>query len=90
MFILILLPVAQARRSDPNRRPEPALAVRCRHQIHAALVPHLVLPAHRRQEECRPARRAAVPDLFPPVGDALATGSLCAQERPAGDLPQGV
>ena len=47
--------VAEAERVDPDRRTESKVAVRCRHQIFAALVPCLVLPTRARRQEGRPA-----------------------------------
>ena len=68
--LLRLLRVAEAERPDPDRRAQPELAIRRRHQIFAALVPCLVLPPCARRQERRPARPRAVPDPFPSAGHA--------------------
>ena len=66
-----LLRGAETERPDPDRRAEPEVAVRHRHEILAALVPCLVLPPCARREERRPARPGAVPDPFPSAGHAV-------------------
>ena len=78
--LIRLLRVAEAGRPDPDRRAQPEIAVRRRHQILAALVPCLVLPPCARRQECRPARPGAVPDLLPSAGHAFESRSLC--QRP--------
>ena len=61
--LLALLRIAETRRPDPDRRAEPEIAFRRRHQILAALVPCLVLPlcARRQDRPASPASRRSRP-----------------------------
>ena len=67
--------------------PNPRSLSGRRHQILAALVSCLVLPEYPRHQGCRPAGRAAVPDLLPSAGDAAEARSVRRRPRPRDDLP---
>ena len=70
--------------------PRSKVTVRRRHQIHAALVPRLVLLLCDRRQAGRPAWPRTVPDLLSPAGDVFEARSLRQDARSAGGLQKGI